>query len=145
MLSLEEILSSMYVLFEGITNLFGAEPHSNFYSAIDGELHLDEAPQKQAFPYCVFLGVPGIHSFMFDPEEFETVPIQFNIHSDDPSAIEGLEIADKLMALFDDTKEMVVTGYNVVWFRRTTPPYPFKVDDKRQVTILYEVLLEKAD
>ena len=143
----------MYVLFEGITNLFEALPHNSFYDAIDGELHLDEAPQKQAFPYCVFLGLPGLHSFMFDPEEYETVPIQFNIHSDDPSAIPALEIAGKLMALFDDTEEMVVTGYNVVWFRRTAPPYSFKVSekrqdailDKRQVTMLYEVLLEKAD
>lgn len=136
----------MDVLFEGITNLFEALPHSDFYDAIDGELHLDEANQKQAFPYCVFLGLVGIHGFMFDDEEFETIPIQFNIHSSDPSTVEVLNIADKLMALFDNTEEMVVTGYHVVWFRRQTPPYSFKVDkDKRQVTILYEVLLEKAD
>ena len=135
----------MDVLFEGITNLFEASPHSDFYDAIDGELHLDEAPQKQAFPYCVFSGLPGIHSFMFDPEEFETIPVQFNIHSSDPSAIPVLGIAAKLLALFDNTERVVVTGYNTVWFRRTTPPYSFKVGNKRQVTILYEVLLEKKD
>lgn len=135
----------MDVLFEGITDLFESMPHSSFYDAIDGELHLDEATQEQTFPYCVFFGLPGTHDFMFDPEEYEYIPIQFNIHSDNPSAVAILGIAAKLMALYDDTEEIVVTGYNVVWFRRTTPPYSFKVGDKRQVTILYEVLLEKAD
>ncbi len=134
----------MEALFEGITNLFEALPHNDFYTAIDGELHLDEAKQKTAFPYCIFLGLPGIHDFMFDPEEYEYVPIQFNIHSSDPSAIEVLSIANKLIALYDDTEDMVVAGYNVVWFRRQTPPYSFKVKDKRQVTLLYEVLLEKT-
>jgi len=133
-------------LFEGITNLFEALPHNSFYNAIDGELHLNEAPQGTAFPYSVFLTTPGIADFMFDPEEYEYIPIQFNVHSSSASAIEALEIGSTLMALFDNTEEMSVAGYNVVWFRRQTPPYPFKVDkDKWQATIIYEVLLEKAD
>lgn len=135
----------LYALFEGITNLFEASPHNTFYSAIDGELHLNEAPQEQAFPYCVFLTTPGIHDYMFDPDEFEYIPVQFNIHSNDPSAIEITSIGDKLLALFDDTEAMSVTGYHVVWFRRQSPPYYFKDGNKWQGTIIYEVLIEKAD
>ena len=138
----------MDVLFEGILNLFDTVPHSDFYDSISGELHLVDAPQDTAFPYVVFFLVTHIHDWMFDPEEYEIIRIQFNAHSKDTSGLEITDICNKLIAQFDDCEDsMTVAGYNVVWFRRfsTIFPKPRPAGNKWQVSVTYNVLLEKSD
>lgn len=107
----------MKPLFEGIYNLFTAEPHNDFYNAVSGRLYLQEAPQGAAFPYAVYFLVSGIPEYWLSGPTFEEPIIQFSLFSDSESATEVTDLYTYLTALYDDCS-LIVSGYSAIIFER---------------------------
>lgn len=134
----------MNVLFSAIMTHFGLNPGSGFYNDIGGRLHLYKAPQENIFPYCVYFPAAddADDDFTDDHEDFE---IQFNIFSQDNSALEAGNLLESLKTMFDDCS-LSVSGWNHIKFQRINT---LTNNDTTQVppiygySVMYSVLLEK--
>lgn len=134
----------MNPLFKGIYNHFSATTTTGFYNDISGRLYLNVAPQETTFPYCVYFSVSDIDELDFSDEQ-EDFLIQFNIFSQNNSALEAGNLLESLKTMFDNC-DLTVTDWNHLRFQRNSV-YPN--NDFSQVTPIqgysvdYDVLLEK--
>jgi len=134
----------MNELFTAIMTHFGLTPLEGFYLAIGGRLYLNVAPQEAVFPYCVYSIVTDYNNLSFtdDQEEFE---VQFNIFSQNNSALEAGQLLDSLKDMFDSAN-LTVSGWNDIEFTRTLvlPNNDFnQVPPINGYSVMYDILLEK--
>jgi len=134
----------MNSLFQGIYAHFSASPLTGFYKDIGGRMYLNVAPQEAVFPYCVYFIAADDSNpdFTDEHEEFE---IQFNIFTQDNSALEAGNLLESLKTMFDYC-HLTVTGWSHLDFRRTAtlPNNDFtQVPPIIGYSVMYDVLLEK--
>ena len=104
----------MQPLFEAIKCRFDTDPT---LSGVVTGLYLNRAPQNTNFPYIVYFLVSGMGSNVFSGRSFDTHSIQFNIHSNNPSAVEVCTIYEYLINRFDNCS-MNMTDYSTVQMKR---------------------------
>lgn len=134
----------MNSLFKAILNRFATTTSSGFYNDISGRLRLNKAKQGEIFPYCVFFSVSDIDDLDFT-EEHEDFLIQFNIFSQNNSAVEAGDLLETLKTMFDNCS-LTVTDWRHLQFKRSLvmPNNDFsQVPPIHGYSIEYEVLLEK--
>lgn len=134
----------MNSLFKSIWNQFSATTTTGFYNDVSGRMYLNNAPQESAFPYCVYFSVSDIDDLDFS-DEHEDFTIQFNIFSQNNSALEAGSLLESLKTMFDDCS-LTVTGWNHLRFARDSviPNNDFsQVPPIQGYSIDYDVLLEK--
>lgn len=135
----------MNSLFKGIWDHFSATTDSGFYNDISGRLFLNKASQAATFPYCVYFSVSDVDDLDFS-EEHEDFLIQFNIFSQNNSAVEAGALLETLKTMFDNCS-LTVTGWRHLQFQRSLvmPNNDFEqVPPIIGYSVEYEVLLEKA-
>ena len=134
----------MNALYRAVMVHFGLTPDSGFYDDIGGRLYLNHAPQEATFPYCVFFMV----SDDTDPDftdEHEEITLQFNIFSQENSALEAGNLLESLKTMFDYC-HLNVLGWSHLDFRRESvnPNNDFtQVPPIHGYSVMYDVLLEK--
>ena len=112
----------MKVLLTAIKTKFDAmsgvptPAHNAAYLALGGRLYLGQAPQSATVPYCIYTMVSQVAGWTFTNAE-ETFRVQFSVWSQSASAVEALDAAAALWALFDDCA-LTVTGYRHVYMQR---------------------------
>ena len=134
----------MNALFTAIINHFKLTPLTGFYLAIGGRMYLNKAPQGATFPYCVYFVYADDNDpdFTDDHEEFQ---IQFNLFSQNNSALEAGQLLEHLKTMFDDAA-LTVTGWRHLEILRTSV---LPNNDTEQVppifgySVLYDITLEK--
>ena len=135
----------MNALFKAIINHFNATTGSGFYNDISGRLRLNIAKQGEIFPYCVCFSVSDVDDLDFS-EEHEDFLIQFNIFSQNNSAVEAGDLLEALKTMFDNCS-LTVTGWRHLQFQRSLvmPNNDFsQVPSIHGYSIEYEALLEKT-
>ena len=104
-------------LFTGLYTEFTSVPASSFYTALDGRLYLEEAPQGTEYPYAVFSLVNNSLEQNWT-NKIEDATIDFNLYSASESgAVEITGLYEKLKDQFDDVN-LTVAGYSHLKFRR---------------------------
>ena len=134
----------MNSLFQGIYNHFSANTTTGFYNDVSGRMYLGQAPQGAVFPYCVYFSVSDIDELDFS-EEREDFLLQFNIFSQNNSALEAGNLLESLKTMFDNCS-LTVTGWRHLQFKRSMvhPNSDFtQVPPIQGYSIDYDVLLEK--
>ena len=135
----------MNALFKAIWNRFATTTGSGFYNDISGRMYLNKASQAASFPYCVYFSVSDIDDLDFS-EEHEDFLIQFNIFSQNNSAVEAGDLLETLKTMYDNCS-LTVTGWRHLQFQRSLvmPNNDFsQVPPIHGYSIEYEALLEKA-
>ena len=99
--------------FEAIYNKFFA--NIALKNAVTG-LYLGEAPQSTAYPYVVYHMIDDIPARWFSHTS-EVIRVQFSVFDDSYSAETIVDVANKLMACFDDSA-LSVTSYTSVYVTR---------------------------
>ena len=135
----------MNSLFKAIWNRFATTTGSGFYNDISGRMYHNKASQGATFPYCVYFSVSDIDDLDFT-EEHEDFLIQFNIFSQNNSAVEAGDLLETLKTMFDNCS-LTVTGWRHLQFQRSLvmPNNDFgQVPPVHGYSIEYDVLLEKA-
>lgn len=135
----------MNSLFRGIYDRFSATTTTGFYNDVSGRMYHNVAPQESAFPYCVYFSVDDIDDLDFT-DEHEDFTIQFNIFSQNNSALETGNLLESLKTMFDNCN-LTVTGWNHLQFQRdnVTPNNDFgQVPPVQGYSISYDVLLERS-
>lgn len=101
--------------YSKFTAVDGTGSQNAFYTAINGQLFEDEAPEGTQYPYAVYsvVAAPKERSFT---EIYTNILLQLSIFSSnmDSSEIKGLY--QKAAALFDECS-LSVTGSTLVWMR----------------------------
>ena len=134
----------MNSLFTAIYNHFSATTGSGFYNDVSGRMYLNYAPQGATFPYCVYFSVSDDNDLDFS-DEHEDFLTQFNIFSQNNSAVEAGNLLKSLKAMFDDCS-LTVTGWRHLSFKRGNvyPNNDFSQDPPIiGYSVEYDVLLEK--
>ena len=124
---------------------FGEERkvHNDFYNSIEGRFYFVEALQEVAAPYCVYHFINEAYEFMFGPEEFERILVQFNIYSDNYSSVEYSTILGYLKSLFDWTTLAVDQYTHLKMERNFVIPQRFDEDKLWQCAVQYTLLIQK--
>ena len=134
----------MNALFAGIWDRFGTTTGSGFYNDLSGRMYHYKAPQGATFPYCVYFPVSGLDDIDFG-EEREEILVQFNIYSQNNSALEAGSLLESLKTMFDDCS-LTVTGWNHIEFSRNLI-YPNSDYDQvppiHGYSVEYDVMIEK--
>ncbi len=131
-------------LFKAVWERFSATTGSGFYNDISGRLYHNIAPQQATFPYCVYFSISDLDDLDFS-DEYEDFIIQFNIFSQNNSALEAGELLESLKDMFDNC-DMTVTGWNHLQFQRSAiyPNNEFnRVPPVQGYSVEYDVLLQK--
>lgn len=135
----------MNALFKAIWNRFATTTSNGFYNDVLGRMYLNKAPQGTTFPYCVYFSVSDIDDLDFS-EEHEDFLIQFNIFSQNNSAVEAGDLLETLKTMYDNCS-LTVTGWRHLQFQRSLviPNNDFsQVPPIHGYSIEYEALLEKT-
>jgi len=134
----------MNLLFQSLYAHFSNTTGSGFYYDISGRMYHNAAPQGAAFPYCIYFLVDNIDELDFSDER-EDLTMQFNIFSQNSSALEAGNLLDSLETMFDNCR-LTVTGWNHLEFKRNMvhSNNDFTQDPPIQgYSIEYDVLLER--
>ena len=134
----------MNALFTAIYNRFETTTGSGFYNDLSGRMYLNHAPQEATFPYCVYFPVTDYDELDFTDER-EDFLMQFNVFSQNNSAIEAGELLESLMTMFDNCS-LTVTGWKHLQFQRSLvmPNNDFSQEPPiHGFSIEYDVLLER--
>jgi len=134
----------MNALFAGIWDHVSATTDSGFYNDVSGRMYLNVAKQESTFPYCVYFSVTDNDELDFS-DEHEDFQMQFNIFSQNNSALEAGNLLESLKTMFDDCS-LTVTGWDHLYFQRrlVTPLNDFnQVPPIQGYSVEYDVLLEK--
>ena len=135
----------MNLLFQSIYNRFSATTTTGFYNDLSGRMYLNNAPQEATFPYCVYFSVSDIDELDFG-EEREDFLLQFDIFSQNNSALEAGDLLESLKTMFDNCS-LTVTGWRHLQFQRGNI-YPnndlTQVPPIQGYSVEYDVLLEKS-
>lgn len=135
----------MNALFAGIWDHFSATTGSGFYNDLSGRMYLNHAPQESVFPYCVYFSVTDFDDLDFTDEREEFL-MQFNVFSENNSALEAGNLLESLKTMFDNCA-LTVTNWRHLQFQRrlTMPNNDFaQVPPIHGFSVEYDVLLEKA-
>ena len=107
-------------LFTGIYTHFATTPHTSFYNAIGGRLHLEEAPAGTAYPYATYNLVVNSYDSSWT-SSFEEASIEFELFSDSTGgATQITAMYEKLKSAFDNPNFLIGSSYKLVRFRRTS-------------------------
>jgi len=134
----------MNALYAAVYNRFATTTGSGFYNDVSGRMYHNIAPQQATFPYCVYFSVSDLDDLDFSDEQ-EDILLQFNVYSQNNSALEAGNLLESLKTMYDDCS-LTVTGWRHLGFQRNTV-YPN--NDTAQVppiqgySVEYDVLLEK--
>jgi len=134
----------MNSLFKGIYDHFSATTTTGFYNDVSGRMYLNKAEQESEFPYCVYFLVSDIDELDFSDER-EDLTIQFNIFSQNNSAVEAGNLLESLKTMFDNCN-LNVAGWDHLEFKRDMihPNNDFtQIPPIQGYSIDYEVLMEK--
>ena len=133
---MENVIIGIYTKF---TELVGGV-HNTFYTSIGGRLYLEHAPQNTAYPYATYYLVTSTpYWVMSNQKDFEDAIIQFNIYSENPSAVAEITgIATKCNALYHQTP-LTITGYTHLWTNRSMQSLMRDEDDDWQYIIEFEL------
>ena len=93
---MDDLTNALYAHF---SELIGGV-HNSFYLAVGGRLYDTQASETAAFPYSVYTVIDDVPIWSFTTF-FEDTRIQFDIFSDNNSAVEIDGIYTKLKSLFD--------------------------------------------
>jgi len=135
----------MNLLFQAVYNKFNSNTSHGAYTGIGGRFYLNAAPQSAIFPYCVYFSVTDDNELDFSDER-EDFLLQFNIFSQNNSALEAGQILNDFESLFDNCS-LTVTGWRHLQFQRGNiyPNGDYEQDPPIQgYSVEYNVLLEKA-
>lgn len=135
----------MNTLYTAIYNHFKTLPYGDFYNNLSGRLFLNHAPQNTAFPFCVYFIVTNYNDLDF-AEEREEFSVQFNIFSENNSAIEAGSLLENLKAMYDNC-ELSVSGWRFLKLQRNfvMPNNDFgKVPPVHGYSIEYDALIERT-
>ena len=134
----------MNSLFQAMYNHFSNTTTSGFYNDVSGRMYLNKAQQGASFPYCVYFSVADIDELDFTDER-EDFTLQFDIYSQNNSALEAGNLLESLKTMFDNCS-LTVTGWNHLQFRRGNiyPNNDLTQDPSIMgYSVEYSVLLEK--
>ena len=135
----------MNALFQGIWNRFAATTTTGFYNDVSGRMYHGKAKQETSFPYCVYFEVTDTDELDFSDEREEFL-IQFNIFTQNNSALQAGNLLESLKTMFDNCS-LTVTNWRHLNFQRdfVMPNNDFEQDPPiHGYSIQYNVLLEKA-
>ena len=135
----------MNLLFQAIYNHFSATTDSGFYNDVSGRMYPNFASQGATFPYCVYFSVTDDNDLDFT-DEHEDFLLQFNIFSQNNSALEAGNLLESLKTMFDNCS-LTVTGWRHLQFQRGNiyPNGDYEQSPPIQgYSVEYNVLLEKA-
>lgn len=90
---------TMDALFKSITARFIATPHSDFYTAVNGQLYYDFIPDEAALPYAAIFPVNGNQRDGFT-EEVTDALIQLNIFTPGGSVASAWSAVSAAMSFF---------------------------------------------
>jgi len=105
-------------LYSKFTALDGSGEPNAFYSAVNGALFEDRAPQGSNYPYVVWHIIDSPKERTFSEEMRDTL-IQFDIFSSDSSSVEIKNIYFHLSDLYDE-KALSITGSTLICMREET-------------------------
>ena len=134
----------MNSLFQAIYNRFSATTGSGFYNDVSGRMYHNNAPQEATFPYCVYFSVDDDNELDFSDER-EDFLLQFNIYSQNSSALQAGTMLESLKTMFDNCS-LTVTGWNHLQCLRDRiyPNNDFsQVPPVQGYSVEYNILLEK--
>jgi hypothetical protein len=134
----------MNSLFEAIYNHFSDTTGSGFYNDVSGRFYHNVAPQGATFPYCVYFSVADVDELDFTDER-EDFTLQFDIFSQNNSALEAGNLLESLKTMFDNCS-LTVTGWRHLQFKRdmVNPNNDFsQVPPIQGYSVDYDVLLER--
>jgi len=134
----------MNSLFKGIWDHFSATTGSGFYNDIGGRMYLNIAPQESSFPYAVYFSVTDDNDPDFT-DDHEDIEIQFNIFTQNNSALEAGQLLESLKTMFDFCA-LDVAGWSHLNFQRTMtlPNNDFtQIPPIQGYSVMYDVLLER--
>ena len=102
-------------LYSKFTAVDGGGSQNAFYTAINGQLFEDEAPEGTQYPYAVYsvIAAPKERTFT---EIYTNILLQLSIFSSNMDSSEIKGIYQKAAALFDECS-LSVTGSTLVWMR----------------------------
>ena len=134
----------MNALNKAIWNRFKTTTGSGFYNDISGRMYHNKASQKATFPYCVYFSLSDVNELDFTDDR-EDILIQFNIFSQNNSALEAGNLLESLKTMFDNCS-LTVTDWRHIKFQRdfVIPNNDFSQDPPIQgYSVQYNVLLER--
>ena len=91
--------------------------HNDFYSAVNGQLYEDQAPEGSPYPYSVYLIVSAPKDKTFT-EEFTDISLQLSIFSSASSSSE-IKLAYHYAHVLYDECALTITGSTLVWMKET--------------------------
>lgn len=93
--------------------------YTHFNANVEGatKLYNTIASPSADFPYVVLLLIPGVPDDTFT-ERSETGIVQFSIYSDEPLPDVALAIKTSIQSAFDYTRELTMSDYILISFRR---------------------------
>lgn len=114
---------------------------------LPGGFYYQQAPQRQAFPYCVFYinGITQDEVMGVKDCNIYTVEIQFNLFT--AALDDGDDIAlllDKTTKAFD-WSDVNVSGWHLIGMQRDAVEPILFVDEIWQATINYELMIQKEN
>jgi len=134
----------MNSLFQAVYNKFSATTTTGFYNDVSGRMYHNIAPQGAVFPYCVYFSVSDLDDLDFSDEQ-EDILLQFNVYSQNNSALEAGNLLESLKTMYDDCN-LTVTGWRHLGFQRNAV-YPnndlSQVPPIQGYSVEYDILLEK--
>ena len=133
---MQEVQAAIMTLFAPV----GEKPA--IYTSLGGRLRHHTARQGDPFPYCVyaFLGLGPDH--WMGGELQEEITMQFNLFTNESSAVNLNTYYKQLTALFDECT-LTVSGYDFLRMERTWA-YPLRdvINEVWQYTIQYRITVE---
>lgn len=135
----------MNELFKAVWDRFVTTTGSGLYDDIGGRLYHNVAPQQATFPYCVYFSVDDTNELDFSDDREEFL-LQFNIFSQNNSAVEAGDLLSSLKTMFDNCN-LNVTDWRHLRFKRNfvIPNNAFEqVPPVMGYSVEYNVLLERA-
>jgi len=118
---------------------------SSFYNLLSGRLYHVKAPQGATYPYCVYWMVTGDDDLNFTDEN-QIIQIQFDIVTQNSSALSAGAILDAMFYMFDDCT-LTITGYRHLYMIRdwTIPNNDLtEVPPIMGYSVQYDVEIERA-
>ena len=134
----------MNSLFQALYNRFSASTTTGFYNDISGRLRHNVAKQGDPFPYCVYFSVSDVDELDFSDER-EDILMQFNVFTQNNSALQAGQLLESLKTMFDNCS-LTVTGWRHLYMQRgqVYPNNDFtQVPPIQGYSIEYNILLEK--
>ena len=136
----------MKVMTEAIFDKFSTDTGASGLNATGGipsKLFFSEATEGTGFPYGTFDLISNTPGYVFsDGLNIENFRVQFDLFDDDSSAIDVLEIFERVKTLYDEAT-LTVTGFNNFFFRRDVTRPPVRVEDTWQITVDYIVQISQ--